>query len=77
MAGISRGNRYAIKTLRRRAVGRRGASKNSCPGLSWRAHQAGEMSRFVNQKKVSRVVEVLSREILGGELELNFIVADR
>jgi hypothetical protein len=35
------------------------------------------MSRFVNQEQVSCVVEVFSREILSGELELDSIVADR
>ena len=59
------------------ATAHRDASKFSRPGLPWRAHQAGEMSRFVNQEKVSCVVEVFSREILSGELELDSIVADR
>jgi hypothetical protein len=34
------------------------------------------MPGFVNQEEVARIVEVFSREILSGELELNFIVAD-
>jgi hypothetical protein len=34
------------------------------------------MPGFVNQEEVARIVEVFSCEILSGELELNFIVAD-
>jgi hypothetical protein len=43
---------------------------------AWRARQAREMPGFVNQEEVVRIVEVFSREILSGELQLNFVVAD-
>ena len=53
------------------------------PPPSWRivsSRRTGhvrEMSILVYQEKVMRVVEVFSREIFGGKLELNFVVADK
>ena len=67
-----------ISTIRRMASGRLGSSSVALARVlsAWRARQSCEMPGFVNQEEVVRIVEVFSREILSGELELNFIVAD-
>jgi hypothetical protein len=51
----------------------------SRPGAlsSRRTGHVCELSILVYEEKVMRVVEVSSREIFGGKLELKFVVADR
>jgi hypothetical protein len=39
------------------------------------ARQPHEVAGFVNEEQIARVVKILTLEILGPELELDFIVA--
>ena len=45
------------------------------PASPFFARQPHEAAGFVNEEQIARVVKILPHEILGSELELDFIVA--